>query len=132
MAARILLGVVAVVVLAWLGVLERDTRLQARGAAAGRPGAAAAALDRAAGDLRAASRLNPDTVPDIALATVYRRQGENARAKATLEDVLRREPDNLTAWGVLFTFTARDDPATARRALAARRRLDPLRARRSR
>jgi hypothetical protein len=45
---------------------------------------------------------------------------------ALLEDVLRREPDNLTAWRVLMLLS----PDAAGRALAAQRRLDPVNVRR--
>ena len=38
MLARVSVALVALVLLAWLGVMERDARLQARGAAALRPG----------------------------------------------------------------------------------------------
>lgn len=49
-------------------------------------------------------------------------------AIAQIEDVLRREPDNLAAWGLLYQFAHGFDPAAARRATAARERLDPLNA----
>ena len=53
-------------------------------------------------------------------------QERRPAAAGVLEDVLRREPDNLTAWAVLYSVSRDYDAATARRALAARRRLDPL------
>ncbi len=40
--------------------------------------------------------------------------------------MIEREPDNITAWGLLYAFTRERDPAAAERALEARRRLDPL------
>ena len=132
MAARAGVALVAVVVLGWLAVLERDTRLQARASAESRHGASRTSLAQAADDLRAAKLLNPDGTLDVSLAAVQRTAGQDARSVATLERLLRREPDNLTAWGLLFAFTQRDDPAAAARALAARRRLDPLNARRAR
>ncbi len=55
-------------------------------------------------------------------------RGREREAAALLERVVEREPDNLTAWGLLLAFARERDPAAARRALAARRRLDPLRA----
>jgi hypothetical protein len=51
---------------------------------------------------------------------------------ALVERVLRREPDNLTAWGQLYGLSIGVDPAAERRALAARARLDPLNARSAR
>jgi hypothetical protein len=124
---RIALAVVAVLVLAWLGVMERDARLQARGAAAAKP--PHADLARADDDLRAARLLNPDTTPDVLRAFVQQAGGHNAAAIATLEDVVRREPDNLPAWGSLYSVSKLTDHAAAKRALAARARLDPVSAR---
>jgi Tfp pilus assembly protein PilF len=130
--ARVCVAAVAVIVLGWLAVMERDTRLQARASAAVRPGASAAQLASAASDLRAARLLNPDAQPEIDLALVYRARGDIDRAVATIEDVVAREPDNLVAWGVLAVLARGHDPAATARALAARERLDPLNARRAR
>ena len=60
---------------------------------------------------------------------MYQAGGRSEDAVALLEEVLRREPDNLQAWGLLYAFTRERDPGSARRALEARRRLDPLGAR---
>jgi hypothetical protein len=122
---RVAVIAVAVVAIAWLGVMERDTRRLARGVdAAQRHDIAVADAD-----FRAARTLNPDTAPDLNRSFLYERTARHAQAAAVLEDVLRREPDNLTAWGLLFAFTKNHDRATAERALAARRRLDPVSAR---
>ena len=121
--ARGAVALVALLMLAWLGVMERDARLQASGAAAASPPPDFA---RADADLRAARLLNPDTAPDTALAVLYNGAGRRREAAALLEDVVRREPDNLTAWGLLLLVARDDDPAAVKRALAARRRLDPL------
>jgi tetratricopeptide (TPR) repeat protein len=128
MAARLCVAVVAVVVIAWLGVMERDTRLLARGVEAVKPGSGAAELAAAESDLRAARLLNPDTAPDVNRALLYRARGEEERAERTLEDVLAREPDNLVAWAVLGLLARGRDEATVRRAAAAQRRLDPVNA----
>jgi cytochrome c-type biogenesis protein CcmH/NrfG len=120
--ARVALAVVAVVVLAWLGVMERNTRLQAQGVGERN-------VARADADLRRAGFLNPDTAPELGRAFLYanRSGAEPARrAAAVLEGVLRREPDNLRAWSGLLYATRGRDPVTARRAVAAMRRLDPL------
>jgi len=128
--ARIAVALLAVVVLAWLGVMERDARLQARGVeAAGRLGDPGGA-ERAHAAFRAARLLNPDTAPDVGRALVYQAQERPDAAIALLEDVVRREPDNPTAWSVLYAVARLADPPVARRALEARRRLDPLGARR--
>jgi predicted Zn-dependent protease len=122
---RVLVIAVAVAVLAWLGMMERSVRLQSSGveAAQARDFAAAEA------DFRAARVLNADTTPDVRRAFLYQGSGRPAEAATVLKDVVRREPDNLEAWGLLYAFTRERDPALARRALEARARLDPLAAR---
>ena len=131
MAARVAIGVVALVVLAWLGVMERDARQTALGVAAAGGRNGDGSLARAERHLRAARFLNPDSSPDLGLAAVYNADGRSREAISLLERVTRREPDNIDAWGLLFVLARDRDPAAAQRALSARRRLDPLRARSS-
>ena len=126
MAARAGVAVIAVLALAWLAVMERDVRLEARGAAALRSKPEPAVLARAETDLRRANLLNPGTEPDLNRALVRRARGRTAESVALLEDVLRREPENVTAWRILMVLSPRD----IGRSLAAQRRLDPLNARR--
>lgn len=121
-----MIAVTAVLVLAWLGVMERDVRLEVRGTAALRSDVDPAVLARAETDLRRANLLNPGTGPDLSRALVRRARGRSVQSVALLEDVLRREPDNVTAWRVLGVLS----PDSARQSLAAQRRLDPLNARR--
>jgi hypothetical protein len=125
-AARGCVAVVALVVIAWLGVMERNLRLEQRGAAALRPDSTPAELAQAESDLRRARLLNPDTAPDVSLAVAYRTRGQQDRALATVEDVVRREPDNLRAWVALALLAGESRPDVQERVLAARRRLDPL------
>jgi hypothetical protein len=113
--ARASVVVVAVIVLAWLAVMERDERLLQRGV-----------KTRVEADLRGARLLNPDTGPDVGRAFIFNSRGRAQDARALLGSVLRREPENLTAWGLLYLISLDADPAAARRALAARRHLDPL------
>jgi uncharacterized membrane-anchored protein len=120
--ARLAVVLVAIVVLAWLVVMERDARLQARGLGHVRARQSAPAYN----DLRRAGFLNPDSTPKLSRALILFGQGESRRAAALLEDVLRHEPKNISAWGELYVITKKGDPATARRATAALRRLDPL------
>ena len=127
-AARIAVAAVAVLVLAWLALMLRDWRLQEDGAAALRPGSTPARLAQADRDLKASRLLNPDPAPDMNLALLASARGQSGRALAGIEDVVRREPDNLSAWAILAVL-ARDDAAARERAFAARRRLDPLNAR---
>jgi tetratricopeptide (TPR) repeat protein len=121
--------VVAVLVVAWLGVMLRDARLLSSAVEASGRLQAAGDAERAAADFRAARLLNPDTAPDVGLALLLQTEGRRAQATALLEDVVEREPENLTAWGLLYNVARSEDPATARRAFEARRRLDPIRAR---
>ena len=116
---------VAAAVLTGLGLTERSVRLQASGFEAVQHGDLAAAE----AEFRAARVLNPDTLPDIQRVFVLERSGRSQAAGALLDDVLRREPDNLEAWGLLYRLTRERDPASAQRALDARARLDPFGAR---
>jgi hypothetical protein len=118
-------AVLAVAAIAWLGLMERSTRLQADGIAA----TARQDFASAESDFRAARFLNPDTAPDLRRAFVYEASSRQREAVALIEDVLRREPENRSAWGVLEEFTRERDPATSARARAALSRLDPLNAR---
>ena len=129
MGARSVVGLIAVAVLAWLGVMERDHRLYAGGVVGAGKVRTAADFARAESDLRAARLLNPDVSPDLSRAILYVGAGRARQATALAEDVLRREPDNLRAWGLLYSLSREHDPAAAGRALAARQRLDPLNAR---
>jgi hypothetical protein len=128
-AARAVVATVAVLVLAWLGVMERDTRLQASGIAAAQRLGVPGNAGRAERAFRDARLLTPDTAPDVSRAFLLRATGRRDEATALLDDVVAREPDNLTAWGVLATFARGRDATAVARALAARRRLDPLSAR---
>ena len=132
MIARAVVVVFALVVLAWLGVMERDMRLEARGVDAARRLSEPGSFARADADLRAARFLNPDTAPDFSRALLYQAAGRPRRATALVEDIVRREPDNRLAWGLLRSIAGDRDPATAARALAEQRRLDPVNARRLR
>jgi hypothetical protein len=131
-AARIVLVTAAVAILAWLTVMERDMRLEKRGidtaskmVVSGRLGSDG--FRSAEADFRAARFLSADATPDLHRAVLYDVHGRVRRATALLEDVVRREPENLAAWNILYSLTRERDPALARRAAAARRRLDPQR-----
>jgi predicted Zn-dependent protease len=120
--ARACVAAIAVAAIVWLGTMERDLRLQASAVAA----AERQDFARAEEDLRRARLLNPDTLPDIRRAFVLQGTARSREARALLEDVLRREPENLSAWRLLEAFTRDRDEVTRRRALAAIRRLDPV------
>jgi hypothetical protein len=124
--ARAVVALTAVLALGWLAVMGRDVRLEQRGSAALRSEGDPATLGRAETDLRRANLLNPGTGPDLSRALVRRARGRTEQSVALIEDVVRREPDNVTAWRVLMVLA----PRAAARSLAAQRRLDPLNVRR--
>jgi predicted Zn-dependent protease len=126
---RAVVATVAVLVLAWLGIMERDARLQARGIAAAQELDVAGNGARAERAFRDARLLTPDTAPDVSRAFLLRATGRQDEAIALLDDVVAREPENVTAWGVLATFARGHDATAFARAVSARRRLDPLSAR---
>jgi len=126
--ARVGVAVVAVLVIGWLGLMERDVRADKRGTALSAEPSVPGYVARADAELRAAQRLNPDTEPELKRAFLYVGAGQPERAASIVEGIVRREPDNLAAWGALFNVARDRDPAAAERALDARRRLDPLHA----
>ena len=131
MIARACVALVALALIAWLGVLERGTRSHAAGVALLQPGASDRELARAEAKFDAATLLNPDTAPELDRALLYRARGELERALGLVDDVVRREPDNLRAWAVMALLAQGNDPDAVRRAFDARRRLDPVNARRA-
>jgi hypothetical protein len=121
--ARVVVAVVSLLAIGWLAVLERDTRLYDRGIAAGGD---AERIAGAESDFEKARLLSPDRTPDIGRALVYWTTGRTAEARALLEDVVRSEPDNLSAWTSLGWVNDGEDAALERRVRAEMRRLDPL------
>jgi hypothetical protein len=117
-------ALIAVGLIGWLVVMERDSRLYDRGVAASGQLDDPATVDRAEADLRAARLLSPDRTPDIWRGLVLWNAGRPG-ARALLEDVVRAEPDNLSAWTALG-WVAGGDEALERRVSAEMRRLDPL------
>ena len=123
---RLCVAAAAVAVLAWLGVMERNLRLQEKGLAA----TAQQDFARADQHFRRAGLLNPDTTPELQRAYVHALRGRRDRAIATVQEVLRREPENRNAWGLLRGFVPDGESPIAKRARAELRRLSPLDARR--
>ena len=116
--------------LGWLGVMERDIRLQARGVAApSRDVAGDFARAEARLPRRAAAQPRHRAGP-AAARSLYQARGRPRRgASRCSRTCVRREPDNLTAWGVLYAFTRERDPATARAGAAPRARAARIRSR---
>jgi hypothetical protein len=119
---RAAVAVVALLVVGWLAVLERDYRLQTR--AITETGARGQA--RSADDLDRARFLNPDRNPDFLRALVIVGQGQYQQGKAIITGALRDEPDNLSGWNTLFLISSGRDPASVRLAIANLARLDPI------
>ena len=123
MAARVVVAVVALLAVGWLLVQERDTRLYERGIAASGD---AERIGGAESDFENARLLSPDRTPDVGRALVYWTTGRPADARALLEDIVRSEPDNLSAWTSLGWVNDGEDVALERRVRSEMRRLDPL------
>ncbi len=122
-AIRAAVTVVAVLVVGWLVVLERDYRLQTR--AITQTGALGPA--RSADDLNRARFLNPNRDPDFLRALVIVGQGQYQSGKAIITSALRDEPDNLSGWNTLRLISLGGrDPASERLAIANLQRLDPI------
>jgi predicted Zn-dependent protease len=122
---RIVLGVVAAAAIVWLGVMERDQRLQLRGTAIVGHGKIAEARR----DLMRAQTWNPDPQPKLLAALVRFGSGQGAAATQEIGDVVRDEPENIAAWAYLIRVSHGRDAQAEFRARAAIRRLDPLAAR---
>jgi predicted Zn-dependent protease len=111
---RVVLALVAVLVLAWVGVLLRNFEV-------GRDGVA----DRDTKALESARLLDPNLHWDEVLAGVYLLTNDPRRAAAEAEQLIRAEPENVVAWSVLRAATRQTDPKRAAEATAALRRLNP-------
>ncbi|HEV7846572.1 MAG TPA: hypothetical protein VGO83_09970 [Thermoleophilaceae bacterium] len=133
MAARLALGVLAIVVLAWLGLGLRNARLEADGARLIGSSPATAPPQRLAearDDYRRANKLNVDSGPDIRVAGLANFTGHPREALAVLRGVVRREPENFDAWLLMASVAAKVDRPLAARAHARAVELNPLQFRR--
>jgi hypothetical protein len=123
---RWIVVVIALALIGWLAVMERDARLYDRGIAAGGRLDDPPTVARAEGDLRDARLLSPDRTPDVGRALILWTTGRPGQARGLLDDVVREEPDNLSAWTALGWVNAGKDRDLERRVTAEVRRLDPL------
>lgn len=114
-AARVLLALTAVLVLAWTAVLLRNFEV-------GRAATIRGDLER----LDSAELLDPSAQWDQVKASVYLLNGDSRRAALEAEALVRDEPQNIVAWSVLREATRRDDPSRSASAAAELRRLNPL------
>jgi hypothetical protein len=126
--ARVLVTVVAVTALVWLGVCLRDLNRFERGERLALAADAGQAQIGEAADLIGDSRLfNPDTRPLLSEGAllIARAEGRAREGRDLIEEAVRREPDNVVAWGVLASATRRIDPERSRVARARARELSP-------
>lgn len=129
MIERGLLVAVAVAIAVFTGLWLHSARLEKKAQSiAQRPPQALSANDvKDATDLFERSRAhNPDLRPAEREAGLLIRTGRTREAVALLKPVVRREPDNLTAWTLVAIAAQRSDPALARQAVARARALNPL------
>lgn len=94
------------------------------------PAATPAQLEHGIDRANDAKTLNPSTEPDLAIYGLLVRLGRTAEARRVFESVVRREPDNRTAWSLLAVTTQSSDSAQFRRALTRLHELSPLTTRR--
>ena len=127
MVARALLALVAVLVLAWVVVLLRDFEIGNDAAAAAfSPGLTPAERDHKLDQVKQAQFLNPDSDLRLSRAGFALLSGHPGDAARMAREIVRDEPDNIGAWGVLLEATAKSDRTTAAEANAQLKRLDPL------
>jgi predicted Zn-dependent protease len=125
---RALLAAVALVAIAWLAVLLRDSLLISRVSRIATDRKATAADIRHGLTLsRQARLLNPNrSLPLSWQAELYTLQGRTDAAARTYERMVRQEPQFAEAWFLLAARTAASDPRRSAHARAQVRRLDPL------
>jgi predicted Zn-dependent protease len=126
-AARALLALLAVLVLAWVGVLLRNHELGedalARSFFAAQLGEEQRQRDLE--DLEDAELLDPSSSWDVTTANYLLLSGDVPGAARAAERLVRDEPDNVSAWNVLQRATADSDPSRSAEAAAEIRRLNP-------
>ncbi len=95
------------------------------------PGSTRAERDAALRDSERAARLRPlDGAADVVYATLLSQVGREREGIALIEDVVRREPENLDALFVTVLLTFRSDPERAERARRRVIEIDQIRTRR--
>jgi hypothetical protein len=126
--ARLVLVIVAVLVLAWIAVLLRDFTIghdaAERSVFDSRSSHAQRLADRRS--LEDAELLDPSSYWALAHASNLLRDGERRRSVAEAEALVRDEPEDFAAWGLLANATRASDPARAAEADARREQLNPL------
>ena len=127
MLVRGLLSLVALHVIAWVGVLLRDHQVsEAAHPLYHQADLSRAEFDRNIARLVDARFLNPNSSLDLARSQYLLLRGRLDDSARVAEALVRAEPDNAEAWQVLYHATERSDPRIAARAAAVFRRLNPL------
>jgi predicted Zn-dependent protease len=128
MLPRVLLAVLAALVLAWVGVLVRDHYVGDSGAEKllFDTNLTSGEFQRNMDKLSDSRFLNPSTNAELARAKYYLFRSRPRAAARVAEGLVRSEPENADAWRLLWRATRDTDPARAREAAAALRRLNPL------
>jgi predicted Zn-dependent protease len=122
--ARVALGALSVIACAWfvLGVRQAHEIGAATAIVSQQGPLRPAQVSQARSRLNAAGTLNPDLEVDVLRARLVLDLGDPPGARAILDSVVRREPQNLEAW-IWLARAARGDPATFKLAIA---RIDEL------
>jgi hypothetical protein len=119
---------VAVSLCVWLAVLVRDERvgMQASGEIFSERAPTEPEVARALDRLKAAELLNPDPEWTRQRAALLLLRDRPAEALRVADDVLRRQPEDLMTWQLVFQATEGVDPKRAAAAWSAIRRLNPF------
>lgn len=127
---RAALALVSVLVVVWLvGSLRSTTAYEEALALAAQiqfSGGQEGGFQQAQGNIERSRRFGPDTRALRVRALLLLAVGRQAAAAATAERLVRLEPENLDAWGILFEATRQVDPERSNEALRRARRLNPL------
>jgi hypothetical protein len=125
--ARVLIGLVAILLIAWFVVLARDHAIgtDASTRIVSDPGMSDAQWRGVMDDFKRTHALDPSSDWSLIQAQYELLRDEGAALRRA-EGVLRREPDNLSAWWVVLRATRGVDEQRHRQAVAAIHRLNPL------
>jgi predicted Zn-dependent protease len=118
--------VVALAACAWyaLGIRQTHETNRATAIVSASTPLSAEQVREASSLLGSANVLNPDSTPDVLRAQLERDQGQLSQARATLERVLAREPENIVAW-LWLAKSSTGNPKAGIGALLQIRRLMP-------
>jgi hypothetical protein len=127
MVFRVALVLLAVVVIGWIAVLLRDYEIghEAANRSFFAPQLSQPQREKDRRALSDASLLNPSRYWDLAHAGNLFLVGDAPAAAREAEAIVRAEPANTAAWGLLRAATQESDPARSAEAAARLRALNP-------